>query len=58
MTTTEYQYWPKDKPIPDGWKKTGRMHESHHGVYSIIIKRHGIKTLGQAAQNVIEGLKK
>ncbi len=34
---TTYQYWPKNKPIPSGWVKTGKMEDSHHGEWSIII---------------------
>jgi hypothetical protein len=34
-----YQYWPKNKPIPEGWVATMGLHETHHGRYSILIKR-------------------
>lgn len=34
-----YKYWPKHKPIPDGWVECGNMHLTHHGEYCILIKR-------------------
>lgn len=39
MTETEFRYWPKDKPVPEGWEKTGTMERSHHGEWSILIKK-------------------
>lgn len=47
MSVTEYQYWPKNKPIPEGWVATMGLHETHHGRYSILIKRE-VKNADQA----------
>ena len=33
------QYWPKDKPIPEGWHYVGDFGGSHHSHYSILIKK-------------------
>lgn len=37
--TTCFRYWPKNKPIPDDWIKVGRMEQSHHGEWSVIIMK-------------------
>lgn len=35
---TTVQYWPKSKPIPDGWAHdVGALEGTHHGYYSILI---------------------
>ena len=38
-TTICFQYWPKDKPIPDGWILARDMRDTHHEQYSILIKQ-------------------
>ena len=37
MTETTLKYWPKDKPIPDGWE-LARTFDNHHGEYSVLIR--------------------
>jgi len=36
-------YWPKNKPIPDGWKFSSRM-MGRHGLYSVLIRQIKIGT--------------
>ena len=31
------QYWPKNKPIPEGWVQHNGLGGTHHGHYSIFI---------------------
>lgn len=33
------RYWPKNKPIPDGWVLANDMAGTHHGLYSVLIKQ-------------------
>jgi len=37
--TVTVQYWPKDKPIPEGWVLANDMAGTHHGVYSVLIRK-------------------
>lgn len=46
----EFRFHPKHKPIPYGWVKTGRLEQSHHGEYSILIKK--INTAKDKENNV------
>lgn len=34
-------YWPKDRPIPNGWEDTGALALTHHGAYSRLIRWKG-----------------
>ena len=40
------RYWPKDKPIPDGWYEIESFRQSHHFYYSILIKKEGTENAG------------
>ena len=37
MKSGLFQYWPRHKPIPEGWRDTG-SDLAHHGTYSILIE--------------------
>lgn len=38
MTST-YRYWPRDKPIPDGWEHVpGALEGCHHGRHAILLR--------------------
>lgn len=34
-----YRYWPRHKPLPPGWQICPGMERTHHGIYSVLIKR-------------------
>lgn len=34
-----YRYWPLHKPIPEGWILSHDLSDTHHGVYSVLIKQ-------------------
>ena len=36
-----FYYWPKDRPIPQGWEDTGALALTHHGAYSRLIRWKG-----------------
>lgn len=32
------RYWPRDKPIPDGWQLAhGILEDTHHGAHAVMI---------------------
>lgn len=35
----ELRYWPKDAAIPDGWEMVNDLSGTHHGNYSVLIRR-------------------
>lgn len=34
-----FKYWPKDKPIPEGWVIADDLSGTSHGKYSVIIEQ-------------------
>ena len=39
MKEHELQYWPKDKPIPEGWKLVDDFADIHHGAHAVLIEK-------------------
>ncbi len=37
-----YKYWPKQKPLPDGWIMVDELAGTNHGRYAVLIKWVGI----------------
>ena len=31
------RYWPKNKPIPEGWTTHEGLNGTHHGTYSVLL---------------------
>lgn len=39
MKEREMKYWPKDKPIPEGWLLVNDLSGCHHGAFSVLIEK-------------------
>ena len=39
MSEETLRYWPKQEPIPDGWQLVSDLAGTHHGNYSVLIRK-------------------
>ena len=54
MTEFTVQYWPKDKPIPAGWKLVNSLSDCHHGLYSVLIRQTEVARQNLEAAKALE----
>lgn len=52
MQETVVQYWPKGKPLPEGWELVNSLEDCHHGVYSVLIRQVASIEVRVAEQNI------
>lgn len=41
MTEATLRWWPKNKPLPDGWRESANTHPCHHDHWSRLIEEIG-----------------
>ena len=41
--TQDFMWWPRNKPIPAGWRMVTPQRVTHHSAWSVLIERKGEK---------------